>query len=69
MDRQAALRRDAPSARGVDAAGIAAFLDAAAEHELHGLMIWRDGAVVARQTGAASPAALRAWVESSLGEA
>src|SRR3954453_21398143 len=33
------------------------------------LMIVRDGAVVARQTGAASPAALRAWVESGLGEA
>ncbi|MFI5914861.1 thioredoxin [Dactylosporangium sp. NPDC051541] len=32
------------------------------------LMIVRDGRVVARQTGAASPAALRSWVERTLQE-
>lgn len=45
----ALLPRATPSARGVDAAGIAAFLDdaAAAGLELHGFMLWRAGAVVA----------------------
>lgn len=43
------LARSAPSAAGVDAAEILAFLDdvEAAGLELHDLMIWRDGAVVA----------------------
>ena len=33
------------------------------------LMIVQDGTVVARQAGASSPAALRAWVERTLAEA
>lgn len=49
MDAQSPthLLRDGPSARGVDPAGIAAFLDAAAGLELHGLMAYRAGAIVA----------------------
>src|SRR3546814_17486200 len=43
------LARSAPSAAGVDAAQILAFIDdvEAAGLELHDLMIWRGGAVVA----------------------
>ncbi|MES2288107.1 MAG: serine hydrolase [Pseudomonadota bacterium] len=43
------LRRDTPSSVGVDASQILGFIDdvEAAELELHELMIWRDGAVVA----------------------
>ena len=44
------LPRATPSSRGVDAAGIEAFLDAmeaAPDVELHGLMLLRDGHVVA----------------------
>lgn len=43
------LARARPSAAGVDAAGVMAFLDdvEAAGLELHDLMLWRDGAVVA----------------------
>src|SRR3546814_8656413 len=42
------LARSAPSAAGVDAAAISAFLDdvETAGLELHDLMVWRDGAVV-----------------------
>jgi CubicO group peptidase (beta-lactamase class C family) len=43
----ASLSRGLPSTYGVDAASISAFLEAAADIELHGLMIYRDGAVVA----------------------
>jgi CubicO group peptidase (beta-lactamase class C family) len=44
-----ALPRDRPGARGVDAARISDFLDSVADNrlELHGLMIYRAGAVVA----------------------
>ena len=43
------LQRATPRSRGVDASGIAAFLDRVEADglELHDLMIWRDGAVVA----------------------
>lgn len=41
------LNRRSPSAAGVDAAGIDAFLDAIAEHETHSLMIVRRGDVIA----------------------
>src|ERR1700712_4833277 len=41
------LPRDIPSARGANSAGMLAFLDAAKDLELHGLMIYRAGAVVA----------------------
>lgn len=43
------LVRSAPSAKGIDAAQIAAFLDdvEGAGLDLHDLMIWRDGSVVA----------------------
>lgn len=45
----AELVRASPSLRGVDSRGILAFLDAVAADglELHGLMVWRGGAVAA----------------------
>jgi CubicO group peptidase (beta-lactamase class C family) len=69
------LPRDIPSARGANSAGILAFLDAAKDLELHGLMIYRAGAVVAegywKPYAAERPhmlhSAVKSWTGTAIG--